>query len=636
VAVTPPGDVQTPRPSQPPVRFDVGRTSARNRAWILLAVVGLGLGVTGFGQVALAASIVFAASLVRAESGMLVRAALGAGAVGAWYLSVGVACDLFELAVQPALLAVSGLVVFGLLALIAGDRRRSSRRSGDLLIAVATCLLIAALAPQMIGSGTDIVSRLAPGYDNTNHFRLLVAVGEARGFFWSRNGVDGVFSEAVRYSQGEAFLSAYLSWILRGGYGTPTTSQFLHFVGVLYPLKIVATSMVAVLVTRELVWDRFKLSFARRGRLVSAVAVLLLTAGGITTITIQLGFQTQALANLAVLLGLLALLQRERHNGASAVLLLASGSVVLASHSWPFAVPALAVPMVIVLLRAAMSVRWWAWAAMVAMAFVSVLGYTGLSSAVRAGALLTATSGGTVYRIPAVAWISLGIVSLVTVVWLYRLQESVAPPYIILWAMLGGLITSAAIGAIQWTAQGLSYYFYKSAYLVVLLAAILAGAFAGLVAGRPLRPGPLTRTAAVCVVLLAWLPLAPLAFLHFTLTEPPRVSRSAVAEALHGQAIHGSARQDIVVMHPCRSRDVDYSSRWIGTLLKSWTHPREVFVSREEQLRPSPTYGERFDMLREYAATREGVTVYVARGCPLLRTIMDAQVPRLVVRADSA
>lgn len=582
-----------------------------------ISAFALVLCALGWGQLALIAGVVFAALVFPAASGWLTRLTLGGTLVATWLVSVGALAGTAGLRLLPTAVAASVVGVFGPLAWVQGKGSPFARRPGDTFISCAIGLLATASVPRMVGTTQEIIVRLSTCHDNGVHFWFLASVLRAHGFAWSEHGVPGLLPTWQGYAQGESFLSGYVPWIVVGGNAAPSISQIVAFAAVMYPGKVLVLALLAMLTTRELVPP----DVGRVAMLTALTAALAIVGLGLGSVLSVSGFQAQSMAMCAALAGLLALCQANAGASHASVAFAAAGSILLSAHSWLLLMPTVVAPLAWFVWRRRSDLHRAVWIGLVGLAVLSALGVLRVVARLNAGLVGHTSLDGWVLHLPLATW---GLSAAAATFAGRRLLSITAvrlPVQFFVVGLLSSMMVTAAIAVLQWPSGGLHYYFYKAAYTVAALAAVLGSAGAAAFIGNGgLRVAPLRVMAAMAVALLAFLPLGPWAVVHIGMLEPEHVDSRAVAAAL--RAARASVKEDVIVLNACRTR-VDYTSRWTGTILGTWTASRIKFVEDEQALESHLGPERRVDLVRSYieSAPRLPIVAYMKQGCPFGQTL---------------
>jgi hypothetical protein len=195
------------------------------------------------------------------------------------------------------------------------------------------------------------------------------------------------------------------------------------------------------------------------------------------------------------------------------------------------------------------------------------------------------------------------------------LTGALATPLVVLGVQL---LTGAGVGG---------YYLAKSVYPLVLVAAVCLG---GLMVDFLTEWSGATRAislgAATLVATLAWIPFGVSAVLTFW-PHPQRnvLETEPIATALARYPDGAPPTVDMVVIGTCSKPASDYTTRWLGTIMHSWTPSRDVLVER------LGVEGESLADLRDYAAQQpqRSIEVFAREGCPLATEIREAQIPQV-------
>lgn len=608
--------------------------AATLRRPILLAssAVALAMAVAGWGQLALVLAVLAAAATVSAVAGWVTRLFLGGTAVAVWMIVVATLADLAALPLPPPLLAATALVASVSAAWFLGDFSITTRR-GDAVVLGVAALGVGLAVPKMTGSTADHVARLVYGYDSGNHVRYSLAMGQAHGYTYHLDSVPGLYGQTA-YRPAQAFLTEYLPWILRGGYGSPTVSQSLAFAESVYSLQIVALAVAAVLLVRELVDGIQDAGSAPSGAatawacaVVGAVVLL-----GISPAISQRGFQAQSMASIAMVTGVLFLcLGDKRSLSTSAAVVGAAGCIALAANAWPLAAGPLVAATAFAVLRRLREVSWWAWCAMAALGAVAAYPVYGPPVFYKDATWLSNTSSA-VLPLPPSTWGSLAVLGAMGLAGLARSPGGAVGLRTMVSAAVGGVATILGVAAVQHFTTGDvgGYYLAKSVYAVAILSAVGTGALVWSMLSSwsgPVRLASLVLTA--CLVLVACLPL--MSFSVQTYWRAPSrdiYEAGAVTAALRDYPNGAPADRDVVVLGVCRPTASDYTTRWLGTVLRTWTSDRDALVAR------LGTQGESLAALQTYAAAQSArrIDVFADPACPLAHQIEGARIPNVTLR----
>jgi hypothetical protein len=305
-------------------------------------------------------------------------------------------------------------------------------------------------------------------------------------------------------------------------------------------------------------------------------------------------------------------------------------------HAWPLAALPLASVVVVVSLleRRRISAVAWAGAALLAL----VAGYPIYGpSMVRSVAVIPtdttflSSTSPAVLPLPVTTWgPALGCAVVIAVLW-RRLALDPWSTRIVLAAVLAGLLTTGLVAAAQWrNGHGLGgYYLQKTVYLTTLIGFSLVAAVACRVLSATMqRHRPVALAGAAMTMLAMWAPLAsPWAITHWTNNDPNLLEMRAVRASLAARSESAIVRSDIVALGTCNDTTSDYTTRWTGTLLRSWSPAREQLVTR------LGVEGESLAALRDYALSddQRTIQVYARSGCPLTTQIQEAALPNVRV-----
>ncbi|QGN56715.1 hypothetical protein [Nostocoides sp. HKS02] len=587
-----------------------------------MAVVGgsVLLCAVGWGQLAALLSLACCASLYPLASGWLVRTVLGATTLCAFWVSAATACDALGVPLPPSWLAGAGLLVMAPLARRWG-RPGWGTRVGDRPIMLAVALTVVATAPKLFGSTEARINRLVFGYDNAAHVRYSIAMGEAHGYTFRFESIPGLYGP-TSYRPAGSFLAEYLPWIVRGGLAAPTTAQSIAGAEAIYSLQMVACVAAGLLLLRELAWTARRLS--RAAMLVSGTAVFLMLFVGIVPVVANRGFQAQSLANAALVAGLLCLAQVRRGLGVSGAVVTAAGALAVALNAWPLAAGPLAVALAWVALRHLRRISWWAWGLTALLAAVAAYPVYGPRQFYSNADWLSSQSTA-VMPVPITSWLGLATLAAIalSVHYLRAPRDPVAS--VLTAAMVGALAMPLAVLGVQLvTGAGVGgYYLIKSVYALVLIAIICVGDLVVdlLTEWSGGLPRVVCLAAVALVATLAWLPFGVSA----VVTSWPQPDRNVletepIAAALARYPDGAPPTVDMVVLGTCSKPASDYTTRWLGTILHSWSPARDVLVER------LGVEGETLAGLRDYLAQQpqRSVEVFAREGCPLATQIQDA------------
>jgi hypothetical protein len=481
--------------------------------------------------------------------------------------------------------------------------------------------------PKLVGEPAAHVSRLVYGYDNVDHVRRALASAVERGYFWSPDGVAGLYGPGGGYRPGSSFLTTYLPWIARGGYEPPNFAQVVAGAEGVFSLLMVAVTVACLLLLRELVGGR-TVGSTPLGLTVSGTALAFMVLVGFAPVVTQRGFQAQSLATTAAIGGLVVLTQRRAGLGPRGALWLGTGAVIISMHSWPLA----AVPLACAVAGLSLAhwreigVRGWAGAGVLLIA----AGYPAYGPTVvnRAPTHITrlvdiSSTSPAVLPLPATTWGLALVAAAATTLLARRLGFDQWVRWVIDIAVIGALLTTALVAAAQWrNGHGLGgYYLQKTVYLTTLIGFVLAAAIlCHIISSRHLPHRPALLTVAVLALLIMCAPLStPWAVTHWLNHDPNALDMRAVNAAL--KADDGpSAEHDIVVLGSCNNTTSDYTTRWTGTMLRSWSPARDRLVAQ------LGVEGESVEALREYAASDERriIDVFAKEACPLTSEIRSA------------
>jgi hypothetical protein len=605
-----------------------GTTTSATRAgpgtrlrWVLVTVATAAAAAFGFGQPAFVGAVYAASRLLPASCGRPVRLLGGGLAVVVGMVVTATFANPVGIQLPPPLLALTLLTVFAIAAWRWGDHSPSEPRPGDRAIWGAAALGLAMCVPKLIGTTQEHISRLVYGYDNVNHVRMVLTSIRDMGYWWGAPGVGGSLEVGGGYPPALSFLAAYIPWTVRGGFRSPDVDEAIAGASFFFSIQMVLLAVVSVMIVRDIVGDHER-AIGRHFGMVSVACLVLL---GLAPVVAQRGFQSHAMALLTVVSGLTLLMQR----GTSSTVRvgLGAGAIVVASHGWPLAVPALGLPLAYVLLRDRTHLRR---NAIVAAALAPVAAY----QLVNAPHLVTKTSylssqSPAALELPPSTWLVASLVGLAAAVFTSRLGLRRPASDIAGLSVVAALATAGAVAAIQvHNGGGIGgYYLTKTLYLPTLLACALGCGLFGAGAARRFTLKPVVLTLGTMLLLVVWAPLAtPWAITHWTNRDPNVLDMHTVEAALV-RARAGEATGDLVAMGMCEDITSDYTTRWTGTILQNWTRPREDFVDRVA------VEGESLDSLREYALADVGrsITVVARAGCPLADEIRNAGLPNVRV-----
>jgi hypothetical protein len=480
-------------------------------------------------------------------------------------------------------------------------------------------------------------------YDSGNHVRYSLAMGQSHGYTYHLDAVPGLYDQTA-YRPAQAFLTEYLPWILRGGNGSPTVAQTLAFAESIYALQLAILAVAAVLVVRELVEglpgpDRARPQDGPRratvwaGGVVGAVVLL-----GISPAISLRGFQAQSFATTAMVAGVLFLCLgdglrpgEKRPLSASAAVLGAAGCVALAANSWPLAAGPLVAAAAYVAVHRIRHLSWWSWAGMAVLGAVALYPVYGPPMFYTDATWLSSTSSA-VLPLPPNTWAGLALLGVMGLVGVARSRGATTAVRVMVAGGVGGVATILGVAAIQHFTTGEmgGYYLIKSVYAVAVLGSIGAGALVWSLLtswSGPIRTVSLVLSAAV--ILVAWLPLV--SFSAQTYWRPPSpdiYEARAVQAALREHPNGAPADQDMVVIGTCRLTASDYTTRWLGTVLRSWSHDRDVLANQLGK------HGESLAALQAYAAAQPArqIDVFADLGCPLATQIAAQRIPNVTLR----
>jgi hypothetical protein len=543
--------------------------------------------------------------------------------------------DVLHIPLPAPIVSMGALATFGAAAYAKGELGRTPRRRGERLIWTVTALGVVMCLPKIFGDTAAHISRLVYGYDNVHHVRMALATALERGYFWSADGIPGVYEAGGGYRPGTSMVATYLPWIATGGYDPPRLAEVIQGAESVYALLMVVVTAACIMLLRELAWDGPNPA-SSRAVAVSGTALALAILGGFAPVVTQRGFQAQSLATTAAVGGLVMLIQRRAGLTSGGMVLLGWSAVLVAMHAWPLA----AVPLAFVV--AALSLREWRRLGTGARAgaglLVLVAGYpiygprliSSASSIPTDTSFLSSTSPA-VLPLPASTWApALAAAVVVALLW-WQLGLHRGVTRVITLAVAGALLTTVLVGGAQLhNGRGLGgYYLQKTVYLTTLIGFVLVAAvLSRLVTGSNQRHRPVIVAGASATMLMMWAPLAtPWAVTHWTNQDPNLLDMRAVQASL-SQEVNGSTTgSDIIVLGSCNNTTSDYTTRWTGTLLRSWTPSREQLVNR------LGTEGESLAALREYARNeaQRRIDLYANPACPLATEIRNAKLPNVVI-----
>lgn len=597
---------------------------------LVVAGVALVLAVAGQGQLALALAVVCAASLFPSSCGVVVRGVLGLACTMTFFVVVATACDQLSVPLPPAWLAGVALLVSGAAAWAWGHRRIAARR-GDRAVGALAALGGLLVLPKAFGGPADHVARLVYGYDNVHHVRYSFAMGQVHGYTYGHASVPGLY-EATSYRPAQAFLTEYLPWMLRGGQGSPTFAQTVLFADVVYAAQVVAIAVAAALLLRELIDSVPAVGTSRRAWVAACAVLTVLVMVGLAPVIGQRGFQAQAFATASMLAGLLALAQLRRGVGVNTVLLASAACVALAMNSWPLAAGPLVAAVGFVFLRHVRAVRLVTYPMLAVLIAVAAYPIWGVPVFYSDTAWLSSQSPA-VMNLPVTTWLPLTVLGLASLAWAAtraRREVVVQQQGAALVGALGTLVAVPLVQALSGQRVG-GYYVQKTVYALVLLlmVASVAGLSWWLARTSGLRRVLGAVTAGV-LLFVAWAPLGSFAVQTYWRQPGATIyDGRPVAAALARFPDGAPSDLDMVVLGTCRPTASDYTTRWLGTILRSWSVDRNRYVG------DIAVRGENLEALQVYASAQRGRTieVYTHRGCPLGEQIAAAAIPNVRVVA---
>jgi hypothetical protein len=546
---------------------------------------------------------------------------------------VATTADQLEIPLPAPVLSLMCLGLGGAAAIRWGHLGGSASRVGDRVVWGAAGVGAALCLPKLLGEPAAHISRLVYGYDNVHHVRMAFATAHERGYFWSADGVDGLYGPGGGYRPGTSLVATYVPWTLRGGYSPPSFTEVVAGAEATYSLLMVVLTFACLLLLRELAWHP-RLS-AARGVLASGVAATLLVLLGFAPVVTQRGFQAQSLATTSALVGLVMLSQRRAGLSAGGRLLLGSCAVLVAMHAWPLAAVPLAVAVTFASLREWRAIPASTWVGAVLLALLAGYPIYGRPRLLGSGvvipsdtAFLSSTSPA-VLPLPATTWFAALVCAVLVAVLRRRLGLDRWTTKVTTVGCVGALLATALVGGAQvYNGQGLGgYYLQKTLYLTTLIGFVAAaGILCRAVSVRRLPHRPAVLAGLSLVLLMMWAPLAtPWAVTHLTNRDPNLLDMTAVQAALDMASSRSSPDRDVVVTGSCEDITSHYTTGWTGTVLRSWNPDRETFVRRLQ------LEGESLAALVEYAqadATRS-LTVYALATCPLTDQIRRAALPNV-------
>lgn len=543
---------------------------------------------------ALALGIFLAGVLLPAHLGLLRRMVLGAVVYEASLLAMATILAPTGWAAHPRLLSAVLVTVLGVVAGIRGPwSLRPYLRPGDRTAAGLAALAFAVLAvPTVQGDPGDLVTRLSFGADNANHLNIIRAVQTAERFVYN-DPPHGLTIGSEAYPQGLALGAGYTTWLIRGGLEPPALLTFVRDVAVALAALFASLVFFGVLLLRELLRRRVAPPRLPTATLTAGVLLtgFILTGPGI--VVEAFGFQTQIVATAAILALLWVVTAEDLDRDPSLVLVTTAALLMAVAHSWYLLLP---VPLAVLAgygLRQRRRISWPAWLV------------TGLLLALSSYPILNGPGGGhvavdgAVVRLPLLAFAPLALAGVAQRV--FRAPGEPAPHggYVSVAAAAAGLLC-LGLAVQQLVGQGsLTYYFWKSLYVVALLLAVLAvvAVTATVVAGRrPLAWGLLA------LLVLSWSATAdyavPYAFGHRDGPAAGEVVRAALTAYPHG-APPGTD----VVASRCDPEEAAHTSWWLGGLLLEWTPERIALHRREDGGRYTTQH------LRRYATAHRQLSV---------------------------
>jgi hypothetical protein len=462
---------------------------------------------------------------------------------------------------------------------------------------------------------------------------MAFATALEQGYFWSADGVSGLYGPGGGYRPGTALIATYVPWTLRGGYSQPGFAEVVAGAEATYSLLMVILTVACLLLLRELAWQP-RLT-ATRGILTSGVATTLMVLVGFGPVVTQRGFQAQSLATTCAVIGLVMLSQLCAGLSRGRSLLLGSSAVLVAMHAWPLAAVPLAFAVGVASLRRWREISALAWAGAGLLALLAGYPIYGGPQLLSSGAAIPtdtaflSSSSPAVLPLPATTWGPALMCALVVAILWRRLGLDWWTTRVASVGVVGALLTTALVGGAQWyNGHGLGgYYLQKTVYLTTLIGFVAAaGILCRTVSARRMTHRPAVLAVVSLVLVLMWAPLAtPWAVTHWMNRDPNLLDMPAVQAVLAMPASGSSPDNDIVVMGSCEDITSHYTTRWAGTALRSWNADRETFVRRLE------LEGESLGALAEYARADKTrtLTVYALASCPLAHEIRRAALPNV-------